>query len=319
MATPTQRTPIQIVPHFSRLQEWIALDEGFFQDEGLEPMMLADVMHAVSSHHGDEYKRRPQDLPFVQQMEVVNSACQWGTACNAGAEMGKLVPDLYTVGRFAIFSRPGSKIQRLVDLRDVPGVTRDRREGQARLGDLEFTIIDTAGLDEGAKGSLTARMQEQTETAISLADALMFVIDARAGLTPNDRAFADFARRANKPVVLVANKSEGRQGDVGAMEAYALGLGDPIQISAEHGEGLSDLYDALRGLMPEPADDGDDDVCGMAGIDRAAVGAGPSAFGWAQLCAATMTRSTHAVPLSASQSSASQHRSDQRSWVSSSA
>jgi hypothetical protein len=120
MATPTQRTPIQIVPHFSRLQEWIALDEGFFQDESLEPLMLSDVMHAVSSHHGAEYKRRPQDLPFVQRMEVVNSACQWGTACNAGAGMGKLVPDLYTVGRFAIFTRPRSKIQRLVDLRDIP-------------------------------------------------------------------------------------------------------------------------------------------------------------------------------------------------------
>src|ERR1700728_3650603 len=89
--------------------------------------------------------------------------------------------------------------------------------------------------------------------ATALADPLMFVIDARAGLTPNDRAFADFARRANKPVVLVANKSEGKQGDAGAMESYALGLGEPIQISAEHGEGLSDLYDALRALMPEPA------------------------------------------------------------------
>ena len=92
----------------------------------------------------------------------------------------------------------------------------------------------------------------------------MFVIDARAGLTPNDRAFADFARRANKPVVLVANKSEGRHGEVGAMESYALGLGDPVQISAEHGEGLSDLYDALRVLMPEPAEEGeefdDDDI-----------------------------------------------------------
>lgn len=120
MATPMQRTRIQVVPHFSRLQEWIALDEGFFQEEGLEPEMMQDVMHAVSSHHGDEYKRRPQDLPFVQRMEVINSACQWGTACNAGAGMGKLVPDLYTVGRFAIFSRPGTTIQRLVDLRDVP-------------------------------------------------------------------------------------------------------------------------------------------------------------------------------------------------------
>jgi GTP-binding protein len=137
----------------------------------------------------------------------------------------------------------------------LPGVTRDRREGQAKLYDLRFTIIDTAGLDEGAKGSLTARMQEQTEMAIELADALLFVIDARIGLTPNDRAFADFARRANKPVVLVANKAEGKHGEIGAMESYALGLGDPVQISAEHGEGMGDLRDALAALMPEQADD----------------------------------------------------------------
>src|SRR4249919_1581123 len=166
------------------------------------------------------------------------------------------------VGKSTLFNRLVGQKLALVD--DEPGVTRDRREGNARLGDLEFTVIDTAGLDEGAKGSLTARMQEQTETAIALADALMFVIDARAGLTPNDRAFADFARRANKPVVLVANKSEGRHGEVGAMESYALGLGDPVQISAEHGEGMSDLYDALRALMPEPVDDeeerDDDDI-----------------------------------------------------------
>jgi GTP-binding protein len=166
------------------------------------------------------------------------------------------------VGKSTLFNRLVGQKLALVD--DTPGVTRDRREGQGKLGDLEFTIIDTAGLDEGAKGSLTARMQEQTETAIGLADALMFVIDARAGLTPNDRAFADFARRANKPVVLVANKSEGKHGEAGAMESYALGLGEPIQISAEHGEGLSDLYDALRALMPEPVEDreefDDDDV-----------------------------------------------------------
>src|SRR6201746_638827 len=166
------------------------------------------------------------------------------------------------VGKSTLFHRPGGQKLALVD--DEPGVTRDRREGQARLGDLEFTIIDTAGLDEGAKGSLPARMQEQTEAAIALADALMFVIDARAGLMPNDRAFADFARRANKPVVLVANKAEGKHGEVGAMEFYALGLGDPVQISAEHGEGLSDLYDALRGLMPDPTEEepefDDDDI-----------------------------------------------------------
>jgi GTPase len=166
------------------------------------------------------------------------------------------------VGKSTLFNRLVGQKLALVD--DEPGVTRDRREGRARLGDLEFTIIDTAGLDEGAKGSLTARMQEQTETAIGLADALMFVIDARVGLTPNDRAFADFARRANKPVVLVANKAEGKHGELGAMESYALGLGDPIQISAEHGEGLSELCDALRPLMPEPVEEAeafdDDDI-----------------------------------------------------------
>jgi len=154
------------------------------------------------------------------------------------------------VGKSTLFNRLVGQKLALVD--DEPGVTRDRREGAARLGDLDFTVIDTAGLDEGGRGSLTARMQEQTEAAIRLADALMFVVDARAGLTPTDRAFADFARRADKPVLLVANKSEGKHGDAGAMEAYALGLGDPIQISAEHGEGMGELYDALRALMPEP-------------------------------------------------------------------
>lgn len=161
------------------------------------------------------------------------------------------------VGKSTLFNRLVGQKLALVD--DEPGVTRDRREGQAKLYDLEFTIIDTAGLDEGAKGSLTARMQEQTEIAIELADALMFVIDARQGLTPNDRTFADFARRANKPVVLVANKAEGRHGEIGAMESYALGLGDPVQISAEHGEGLVDLRDALAALMPEHVEEDEEE------------------------------------------------------------
>ncbi|MCC8949414.1 ribosome biogenesis GTPase Der [Bradyrhizobium sp. Arg62] len=160
------------------------------------------------------------------------------------------------VGKSTLFNRLVGQKLALVD--DEPGVTRDRREGQARLYDLDFTIIDTAGLDEGAKGSLTARMQEQTETAIELADALMFVIDARVGLTPTDRAFADFARKANKPVVLVANKAEGKHGEIGAMESYALGLGDPIQISAEHGEGMGDLHEALSALVPETPEEDDE-------------------------------------------------------------
>ena len=174
------------------------------------------------------------------------------------------------VGKSTLFNRLVGQKLALVD--DQPGVTRDRREGNGRLGDLEFTLIDTAGLDKGERGSLTARMQEQTEVAIASADALMFVFDARLGLTPSDREFADFARRANKPVVLVANKSEGKAGEAGAMESYALGLGEPIPISAEHGEGLSDLYDALRVLMPEPvvedefADDEDDDAFDDVGL-----------------------------------------------------
>ncbi|MGJ5011331.1 ribosome biogenesis GTPase Der [Bradyrhizobium oligotrophicum] len=160
------------------------------------------------------------------------------------------------VGKSTLFNRLVGQKLALVD--DMPGVTRDRREGEAKLGDLHFTIIDTAGLDEGPKGSLTARMQEQTETAIALADALFFVIDARIGLTPADRAFADFARRADKPVLLLANKSEGKHGELGAMESYALGLGDPIQISAEHGEGMGELYDAVSKLVP-PTDNEDDE------------------------------------------------------------
>jgi GTP-binding protein len=154
------------------------------------------------------------------------------------------------VGKSTLFNRLVGQKLALVD--DQPGVTRDRREGEASLGDLRFTVIDTAGLDEGAKGSLTARMREQTAMAIAGADALMFIVDARSGLTPQDRAFADLVRKAAKPVVLLANKSEGKLGQAAAAEAFELGLGEPIPISAEHGEGTSDLYDALAAIMPEP-------------------------------------------------------------------
>jgi len=152
------------------------------------------------------------------------------------------------VGKSTLFNRLVGKRLALVD--DRPGVTRDRREGQARLGDLAFTVVDTAGFDEGTPDSLIGRMMEQTSAAIESADAVLFLTDVRSGLTPIDRAFADIVRKSGKPVIVVANKSEGRAG-AGAVEAYELGLGDPIPISAEHGEGLSDLYDAIRVALPE--------------------------------------------------------------------
>jgi len=147
------------------------------------------------------------------------------------------------VGKSTLFNRLVGRRVALVD--DRPGVTRDRREGEAEFGDLSFRVVDTAGLDEAASGSLEARMREQTERAIEEADLSLFLIDARAGLTPMDEHFAALLRRSGKPVVLVANKSEGRRGEAGALEAYALGLGEPVQISAEHGEGMADLYQAV--------------------------------------------------------------------------
>jgi GTP-binding protein len=153
------------------------------------------------------------------------------------------------VGKSTLFNRLVGKRLALVD--DLPGVTRDRREGRARLGDLAFTAIDTAGLAEAAPESLTGRMQEQTEAAISAADAVLFLIDARAGATPADRAFADLVRKSGKPAILIANKSEGSAGEAGVLEAYELGLGEPIAISAEHGEGLADLYAGLRAALPD--------------------------------------------------------------------
>jgi GTP-binding protein len=153
------------------------------------------------------------------------------------------------VGKSTLFNRLVGKRLALVD--DLPGVTRDRREGDARLGDLEFTAVDTAGLEEGASESLAARMMAQTRRAVADADAVLFLIDARAGLTPADRAFADLVRRSGKPAIIVANKSEGSAGSAGALEAYALGLGEPVAVSAEHGEGLADLYDAVRAALPD--------------------------------------------------------------------
>jgi len=153
------------------------------------------------------------------------------------------------VGKSTLFNRLVGKKLALVD--DRPGVTRDRREGEARLADLTFTVIDTAGLEEGRNASLEGRMRAQTEAAIAQADAILFLIDARAGVTPDDKYFAALVRRAGKPVVLCANKAEGRAGEAGVLESYALGLGDPVPLSAEHGEGVIDLFDALRLALPD--------------------------------------------------------------------
>ncbi len=112
--------PIRIVPHFMRLHEWIALDEGFFADEGLAPELLADDMHQISSHGADVYFERPQDRPFLANDKVCSSACEWAVPMNAGAGMGKAVLDVYGVARFALFAAPGSKITRLTQLRNVP-------------------------------------------------------------------------------------------------------------------------------------------------------------------------------------------------------
>lgn len=161
------------------------------------------------------------------------------------------------VGKSTLFNRLVGKKLALVD--DQPGVTRDRREGEAHIADLTFTVIDTAGLEEGDQDLLSGRMRAQTEAAIEQADAIFFVVDARIGITPTDERFAQLVRRAAKPIILIANKAEGRQGEAGALEAYELGLGVPVPLSAEHGEGMSLLYDALREALPEQTSLSDED------------------------------------------------------------
>jgi GTP-binding protein len=151
------------------------------------------------------------------------------------------------VGKSTLFNRLVGK--RLALVAEEPGVTRDRREGEARLFDLAFTVIDTAGLEEAEAASLEARMRNQTERAVESADLALLLIDARAGLTPLDRHFADWMRRGPTPVVLVANKCEGRDSEAGRMEGFALGLGEPVPVSAEHNLGLSDLRDAIEAAL----------------------------------------------------------------------
>ena len=153
------------------------------------------------------------------------------------------------VGKSTLFNRLVGRRLALVD--DQPGVTRDLREGAARLGDLRFTVIDTAGLEEASDDSLQGRMRRLTERAVDMADVCLFVVDARAGITPTDQLFADLLRKRAPHVILAANKAEGRAGEDGALESYGLGLGDPVRLSAEHGEGMTELYAALQPLADE--------------------------------------------------------------------
>ena len=150
------------------------------------------------------------------------------------------------VGKSTLFNRLVGKRLALVD--NQPGVTRDLREGAARLGDLRFTVIDTAGLEEATDDSLQGRMRRLTERAVDMADICLFMIDARTGVTPSDQVFAEILRKRSAHVILAANKSEGSAADAGVLEAYALGLGEPIRMSAEHNEGLNDLYSRLMPL-----------------------------------------------------------------------
>jgi GTPase len=161
------------------------------------------------------------------------------------------------VGKSTLFNRLVGKRLALVD--DRPGVTRDRREGEARLLGLEFRVIDTAGFEDEDPQSLPGRMRQQTEAAVRDADAALFLIDGREGVTPLDEEIGRWLRAEATPVIVVANKAEGRAGQEGAYEAYRLGLGDPVAISAEHGEGVADLFEALLPHVEHEHFEADDD------------------------------------------------------------
>ncbi|WFE74583.1 ribosome biogenesis GTPase Der [Roseinatronobacter sp. S2] len=162
------------------------------------------------------------------------------------------------VGKSTLFNRLVGKRLALVD--DQPGVTRDLREGAAKLGDLRFTVIDTAGLEEVTDDSLQGRMRRLTERAVDMADICLFMVDARTGITPTDEMFADILRKRADHVILAANKAEGRAADGGVLDAYSLGLGEPVRLSAEHGEGLDELYHILRPLSDEYAERAEEDA-----------------------------------------------------------
>lgn len=172
------------------------------------------------------------------------------------------------VGKSTLFNRLARK--RLALVADEPGLTRDRREAPAEIGDRHVILIDTAGLEETAPDTVQGRMRASTGTAVGTADLILFVIDARSGLLPEDRHFAAWLRQSGKPVIVVANKAEGKGGSSAALEAYALGLGEPIAVSAEHNEGLVDLVDAVEAALP--ATDAPDDAQQERPLSLAIVG-----------------------------------------------
>ncbi len=176
------------------------------------------------------------------------------------------------VGKSTLFNRLVGKRAALVA--PVPGVTRDRREGDARIGPLRFRAIDTAGLEEAAPATLSGRMMAQTERALAESDVVLFLVDGRAGLTPADFFFAKRLRRSGAPVVLAANKCEGGAGEGGIAEAHALGMGEPIALSAEHGDGMAELYDALSPFAPDdgPEREEEDRLLRLAIVGRPNVG-----------------------------------------------
>ncbi|HEV7457086.1 MAG TPA: ribosome biogenesis GTPase Der [Roseococcus sp.] len=162
------------------------------------------------------------------------------------------------VGKSSLFNRLVGRRIAIVD--DTPGVTRDRKEAETMIAGRDVMLVDTAGLEEAAPETLFGRMRASSEAALEMADVAIFVVDVRAGITAADRAFANWLRRARRPVILVANKAEGRGGASAAMEAYELGLGDPIAVSAEHGEGIGTLMDEIAEHLPAPLkDDAQDD------------------------------------------------------------
>ena len=184
----------------------------------------------------------------------------------AGPEPVVAIVGRANVGKSTLFNRLAGR--RLAIVHDRPGVTRDRREAPVRHGRLAFRIVDTAGYEELPDATLEGRMRRQTETAIATADVLLFVVDARTGVTPLDESFAETLRVADKPVILVANKAEGRSGEMASLEAYALGLGDPIAISAEHGDGVPELLDALADAFEALPRGAQDDVHARTGEDE---------------------------------------------------